>query len=161
VSSVLAIKDFMEKTDAERLMQVRLGRVDTFISRKEEEIQQDKDLRFQLYELKADGILNRDEFIEMKDTITSRIEKRQADLTALHYQRRELLVQGSSGQEWLRRFSKHCCFDKLSRETAITFLQRVRVHQDKRIEVEFACQDEYLTWKALMDEMQKGGKENG
>ncbi len=155
VSSVLAIKDFVEKTDAERLMQVRLARVDTLISRKEEEIEQDKELRFQLFELKADGILKRDEYVEMKDAISDRIEKRQADLTALNYERRELLVQGSSGQEWLRRFSQHCCFDKLNRETAITFLQQVRVYQDKRIEVEFACQDEYLTWKALMSEMQK------
>jgi hypothetical protein len=136
-------------------MQVRLARVDTLISRKEEEIEQDKELRFQLFELKADGILKRDEYVEMKDAISDRIEKRQADLTALNYERRELLVQGSSGQEWLRRFSQHCCFDKLNRETAITFLQQVRVYQDKRIEVKFACQDEYLTWKALMSEMQK------
>lgn len=155
VGSVLAIRDFMEKTDSERLMEARLSRVDVLISRKEAEIEQDKELRFQLFELKTDGILNQDEFVEMKAAISARLEKRQADLTALQYQRRELLVQGCTGQEWLRKFSARCCFDKLSRETAITFLQQVKVHQDKQIEVVFACQDEYLSWKSLMDEMQK------
>ena len=156
INSVLEIQRFMEQADAEHLMQVRLRRLDAVIRQKETELERDKDLRFQLFELKAEGILGRDEYIEMKDAYTERIEHHNNQLNDLHTQRKELLAHGNRSNLWLRGFKQRFRFENLSRETAITLLQQVRIYEDKRIEIEFACQDEYQGWKTLMDKMKKG-----
>lgn len=154
ISSVLEIRAFMEKTDAESLLEARLHRLDVIIQERKDEVEQDKELRMQLFELKVEGILERDEYIEMKNTYSDRIVKKQSEIDELNQQRRELLEQGSRSQTWLRQFSKHFCFEHLNRETAITLVEEVKVHHDKQIEVVFACQDEYASWKSLMEQMQ-------
>ena len=156
IGSVLEIQQFMEQADAENLMQVRLHRIDVAIQQKECEIDRDRELCVQLFELKTEGILEQDEYIEMKDSYTQRIRRHQTALEELKQERRELLVQGNRSTLWLRGFKLRFRFEALSRETALTLLQQVKVYENKQISVEFACQDEYLSWKTLMEEMQKG-----
>ena len=156
INSVLEIQKFMEQADAEHLMKARLSRLDAVIHQKETEMERDKNLRLQLFELKAEGILGREEYIEMNDSYTLRIKSHSSKLEELQRERRDLLSHGNRSTLWLKGFKQRFRFENLSRETAITLLQQVKIYEGKQICVEFACQDEYLGWKHLMAEMQKG-----
>ena len=92
----------------------------------------------------------------MNDSYTLRIKSHSSKLEELQRERRDLLSHGNRSTLWLKGFKQRFRFESLSRETAITLLQQVKIYEGKQICVEFACQDEYLGWKHLMAEMQKG-----
>ena len=90
----------------QKIDQIRLGRVDLMIARKEQDLDRDKEFRMKLYEALNDNLIDRDEYNNMRMKYTRQIEDTERAISKLKLQRAEILSSHSTDNSWIMQFIK-------------------------------------------------------
>ena len=119
--------------------------------KKQAEVDRCADLRGMLYEDMKDGILSKDDYLDIKEQYETRIADAQL---AEEQVRREInlyLENGNAPQQWIQDFLEYRNIQSLTRSVAVECIESIVIYEDKRIELTFTHMQDY---QALVSQVQ-------
>lgn len=109
----------------------------------EAEIERYRRLKVSAYEDMKDGVLSKDDYLDIKEQYEARI----ADVQLAEEQvRREInlyLENGNAPQQWIQDFLEYRNIQSLSRSVAVECIESIIIYEDKRIELTFTHMQDY------------------
>lgn len=133
----------------------RIRRLDTMIEKKREELKQNEERRLGLYEALNDGLIDRAEHSKMRAIYTSRIEEAEQAIRQLSISRDEAASNASQESNWVSQFVKFQGIDSLTREVVFTLVDKVYVHADQHIKIDFNYRDEIAFYSDILHRKEK------
>lgn len=106
------------------------------------EVQKYKDLRNNLYQDMVDGIITREEYRDIKQTFTRKMERAEESIRELETKKRRLLSNEMRMQKWVEEFKNCRNIESLDRKVTVMLIERIVVYSSDRIEIHFNHADE-------------------
>jgi len=106
------------------------------------EVQKYKDLRNNLYQDMVDGIITREEYRDIKQTFTRKMERAEEAIRELETKKRRLLSNEMRMQKWVEEFKNCRNIESLDRKVTVMLIERIVVYSSDRIEIHFNHADE-------------------
>lgn len=120
---------------------------------KKQDFSRYNNLRVSVYEDYKDGILTKNEYIEMKDSyekICSDIEK---NICALEYEIETIAKNGHSLNSWVERFKNNQNLSELSRTTLVLLVDNIVILDSKNIKINFKYNNEFESALKLLEDI--------
>lgn len=155
IQMIVELNQLVHDIGLQKIDQIRLGRVDLMIARKEQDLDRDKEFRMKLYEALNDNLIDRDEYNKMRMKYTRQIEDTERAISKLKLQRTEISSSHSTDNSWIMQFIKFQGITELSREAVVTMIDRIYVYEDKRIRIEFNYRNEIAAYQEILEEKAK------
>lgn len=155
IQMIVELNQLVHDIGLQKIDQIRLGRVDLMIARKEQDLDRDKEFRMKLYEALNDNLIDRDEYNKMRMKYTRQIEDTERAISKLKLQRTEISSNHSTDNSWIMQFIKFQGITELSREAVVTMIDRIYVYEDKRIRIEFNYRNEIAAYQEILEEKAK------
>ncbi len=152
IGDVVGLSHILDLTDAAHLQKANVRKLQARLEKKREEIDRYQTLLRSLYESLADGIIDRDEYQDLKKTYTRRREEAEAQVEAFQ---REMRMEVDTDQSWVEQFRKHQGITALDRSAVASLILRVLVYREHRVEVCICWNDEYEHYLDLLTQAQK------
>lgn len=114
---------------------------------KELEIEKKHQYVSSIYQDYKEGILSKEEYLELKDCYKTDIEALQGEIKSLEAEREETARNKKDRAGWMQQFIEYRGFKELSRELLARLVEEIRIYDKDRIEVTFKFKSEYeQTW---------------
>lgn len=113
------------------------------IADKERDIEKKKHYLSDIYQDYKDGILSREEYLDLKESFRTKIDSLNLELQALWDEYEGTAEVQSSKADWVKQFIEYKGFKELSRELLLRLVEQIKVYDKDRIEVIFKFQSEY------------------
>ena len=141
IRDVIDLSDLLELTDTAQLQQAGVRKLQARLDKKREEIDRNQALLRSLYESLADGVIDRDEYQDLKKTYSRAEAEEQAE--AIQEEMRRETVNLSEGRGWMGQFRKHQNINALERSIIVTLIERILIFRDRRVEIVYRWQNEF------------------
>ena len=116
--------------------------LDTQIKTLYKEMQKYEELKNNLYEDMTDGIISREEYRDIKQTFSKKIETAKNTRHELEEKRKRMLSNEMCTQQWVEEFKKYHNIESLNRKVIAILIDRIIVYGTDRIEIHFNYEDE-------------------
>ena len=154
IREVIDLSELMELTDVAKLQQANVQKIQARLAKKQEEIDRCQKLLRSLYENLADGIIDKNEYQELKSTYQDRRSQAEEQADFLREEMgREL--DNSSNNHWVEQFIKHRNIMTLDRRIVVTLIERVLIFRDRRVEIVYRWHNEFEWQAELVAQAQK------
>ena len=110
---------------------------------KELEIEKRCQYASSVYQDYKEGILSKEEYLELKDYYKTNIEILQGEIKSLEAEREETARNKKDQTGWIQQFIKYRGFKELSRELLARLVEEIKIYDKDRIEVTFKFKSEY------------------
>lgn len=159
IRDVIDLADLLELTDTAQLQQAGVRKLQARMDRKREEIDRNQALLGTLYESLADGLIDRDEYQDLKKTYSRRRTEAEAQAEAIQEEMGRELEQEDRG--WMEQFRKHRNITELERSIIVTLVERILIFRGHRVEIVYRWHNEFRSQMDLLLQAQKlsSGKE--
>ena len=124
---------------------------ETQISRLEEEIERCQRLKLRLYEDLADGIIDKAEYSEFRDSYTKTITQKKEALNRMRREYKDMLANGITERNWVTLFREYENIDELNRRVLMALVDKIVIHENHVIEIIYKYRDEYQHAKEYAD----------
>ena len=94
-----------------------------------------------LYEDLKDGVVSKEDYAELYEGYSNKRKKAEEAVRKIRNEIKNVLEAKTDKYEWLRYFKEYRNINELSRAVVVELIDRVRVFDKKRIEVDFAFND--------------------
>lgn len=170
--SVLKLLNYQIKnvTDLGRILdkledaQIRKGEIEKRnrqITKKKEELQKYNHLRLDLYEDYKDGLITKEEYLELKEIYEKRTRAAEQLLEAMEVEMAFFADGEKDTCGWINEFKKYGYLECLSREVVVSLIEQILVYEKKegehypRIEIHFKYEDEFQTSVNMLEELHR------
>ena len=143
IRDVIDLADLLELTDTAQLQQAGVRKLQARLDRKREEIDRNQALLGTLYESLADGLIDRDEYQDLKKTYSRRRAEAEAQAEAIQEEMSRETANLSEGRGWMEQFRKHQNINALERSIIVTLIERILIFRDRRVEIVYRWHDEF------------------
>jgi len=150
IREVIDLSDLLDMTETARLKQAGMQKLQARLTKKQEEIERYQTLLRSLYESLTDGIIDRQEYEELKKTYARRRAEAEEQAEALQEQMGRDLEDHLLGRSWMEQFKKHANITELDRRIVVSLIERILVYHDRRIEIVYRFQDEFQRQMELL-----------
>lgn len=138
-----------------------LHRFEVQLAKLDDEIRHNQDMKLRLIENLNEGILSREEYLELSAIYDARIREGRLAVKNVEAERdgvKDLPLES----EWLTSFKKYPRIDSLDRVLLAELVSMIEVHSDKQITIHFKFEDQIQRVLAYLDQrgIQPGGKED-
>lgn len=148
IREVIDLDDLSNLVDSARLQQAIIQKMQARLDKKQAEIDRLHTLLRSLYENLTDGILDQNEYLDLKKTYTQRREEAERQAEILREEMgREL---ASADNNWMERFRQNQNVTSLDRRLVVSLIERVMVFRDKRVEIVFRWQNDFEVQAELL-----------
>ena len=151
IENVIDMGNVLEQLEKTEYQNENMAKRNTQVVKKKEEIRKYYNLRLELYEDYKEGLITKEEYLELKETYEKRIETVEHAITSLQ-EEIELLTSGQGYScGWINEFKKCGHLKELTREVVVALIDKVLVYEKKgaerypRIEVCFRYAEKYQT----------------
>jgi len=152
IEDVVGLASMLDLAGAAQLQQANVKKLKERLERKQAEIDRCQTLLRSLYESLTDGIIDREEYHDLKRTYTRRREEAEAQAEALQQQMSKEL---DSDRGWIKQFRKHQGITALDRSIVVSLVERIVIYRDRRVEVIFRWHDEFQHHLELLAQAQE------
>ena len=156
ISNILDLKQVMEKVSTIPFQELDIKELEKRIEQKEAEIGRCMELRNMLYEDMKDGIVSKEDYMELHEAYTQKRNLAEDAVRKMKQEIKDILASNTDKYKWLDYFAEHQDIDRLTRNVAVELIDRVKVIDKGSIEVIFSFGDCY---KEIIDNLQKAGCE--
>lgn len=153
IDLVVEIDDFLHEVKQNNILAIKLKRVDLKIAEKKKELNSLMKFQSGLYEALTDGLIEREEYLLMKEKYRKTIDKAQDNINEFIEEKRKLANDSELEQGWMEQFIKYKNIKELSREVVVNLVDRVLVFENKQVQIEFAYRDEITYYSNLLGEV--------
>ena len=138
-----------------------LHRFEVQLAKLDDEIRHNQDMKLRLIENLNEGILSREEYLELSAIYDARIREGRLAIKNVEAERdgvKDLPLES----EWLTSFKKYPRIDSLDRVLLAELVSMIEVHSDKQITIHFKFEDQIQRVLAYLDQrgIHPGGKED-
>ena len=113
------------------------------IAKLEEEIERYQKLKLRLYEDLSDGIIDKSEYFEFRNSYTKIIEGKQDALLRVKKEMKQTVTTGTTERNWVMLFKQYENVEELNRRVLMSLVDRILIHENHAIEIVFKYRDEY------------------
>ena len=113
------------------------------ITKLEEEIDRYQKLKLRLYEDLSDGIIDKSEYFDFRNSYTRIIEEKQEALLRVKKEMKQTVTTGTTERNWVTLFKQHENIEELNRRVLMALVDRIIIHENHAIEIVFKYKDEY------------------
>ena len=113
------------------------------ITKLEEEIERYQKLKLRLYEDLSDGIIDKSEYFEFRNSYTKIIEEKQEALLRVKKEMKQSVTTGTSERNWVTLFKQYENIEELNRRVLMALVDRILIYENHAIEIVFKYKDEY------------------
>ena len=152
INTVVELDALLTSIQANSLHTARMKKVQVQIQTKEKELDGYKDFKSRLIEALNDNLIDRDEFTMMRDKYRRLEEECSAAIESLYQKLSDLSAGGSTERSWVEQYAKFQDLTELSREAVVALIDKVKVYDDKRIEIAFNYRNEIAYYTDLAAE---------
>jgi len=142
IRDVIDLADLLELTDTARLQQTNVQKLRARLEKKQEEIDRSQALLRSLYESLADGVIDREEYQDLKKTYARRREEAEAQAEAIR-EEMERETGNVNGRDWMEQFRRHRNIDALDRTIVVSLIERVLIFREHRVEIVYRWHNEF------------------
>lgn len=150
IRDVLDLAGLLEITSTAQLQQANMKQLQRRLERQQTEISRAQTLLRSLYENLADGIIDRQEYQDLKKTYTRRRNKAEELAEAIREEMSRELSGATENRAWMEHFRRYQNVDALDRAMVVTLVERVLIYREHRIEIVFRWQNEYQALAELL-----------
>ena len=143
IQDVIDLSDLLELTDTAQLQQAGMRKLQGRLEKKREEIDRNQALLRSLYESLADGVIDRDEYQDLKKTYSRRRAEAEEQAEAIQEEMSREMGNFSEGRGWMEQFRKHQNIDALDRTIIVSLIERILIFRDRRVEIVYRWHDEF------------------
>lgn len=117
----------------------------------ETEIERYRRLKVSAYEDMKDGVLSKDDYLDIKEQYEARIADAQLAEGQVRREINLYLENGNAPQQWIQDFLEYRNIQSLTRSVAVECIESIVIYEDKRIELTFTHMQDY---QALVSQVQ-------
>jgi len=153
IEDVIGLASMLNLAGAAQLQKAKVRKLRERLEKKQEEIDRYHTLLRSLYESLTEGIIDREEYHDLKKTYTRRREEAEVQADELQ---REMGKEfdAVSDRGWFEQFRKHQGITALDRCIVVSLIERIMVYRDHRVEVVFRWHDEFQFYLELLAQAQ-------
>lgn len=156
IGNILDLKRAMEKVSEIPFQELDIRELEKRIEQKEAEVLRCKELRNMLYEDMKDGIVSKEDYMELHEAYTQRRDMAEEAVGKMKQEIRDILASNTDKYQWLDYFAEHRNIDRLTRNVAVELIDRVKVVDKDTVEVVFSFGDCY---KEVLEGLKHAGCE--
>lgn len=163
IRNVTDLGRILDKLDDAQIRKGEIDKRNRQAAKKKEEIQKYNRLRLDLYEDYKDGLITKEEYLELKEIYENRTQAAEQILEAMEVEAAFLADGRENTCGWVNEFKKYGVLERLSREVVIFLIAQIFVYEKKkgerypRIEVQFKYAEECQASLGLLEELQEDG----
>lgn len=113
------------------------------ITKLEEEIERYQKLKLRLYEDLSDGIIDKTEYFDFRNSYAKIIEEKQEALIRVKKEMKQTVTTGTTERNWVTLFKQYENIEELNRRVLMALVDRILIHENHAIEIVFKYKDEY------------------
>lgn len=113
------------------------------ITKLEEEIERYQKLKLRLYEDLSDGVIDKTEYFEFRNSYTKIIEEKQEAILRVKKEMKQTVATGTTERNWVTLFKQYENIDELNRRVLMALVDRILIYENHTIEIVFKYRDEY------------------
>lgn len=161
IENISRIDEVLEYINKLPEKQRRIFNYETQITKLENEIQRFKNLKLNLYEDMADGVISREEYAEFSEGYTRKIAERQRSLAVIKDERSQAVDSGKSQNDWINAFKEYENITELHRGVIVNLIEKIIIYDGKHIEVKFRYQDRFEAALQYIDSFENTKSKEG
>lgn len=142
IQDVIDMSDLLAMTDTAPLRTAEAQKIQRQLDKKREEYETLQKLLMSLYENLVGGILDREEYIRLKESFSSRASEAEKQMDALRDTLTNIREHGTENA-WMEEFKRHRGITALDRSIVVSLIEKILVHEDDTIEIIYCWQDEF------------------
>jgi len=143
IRNVIDLSDLLKMTDTAQLRQASMQKLQKRLERKLQDVDRAQMLLQSLYENLADGIIDREDYKDLKAKYTRRRKEAEEQAEAVREEMSQELADSSESRAWIELFRRHQNITELDRNAVVTMIERIMLYKDHRVEIVFRWQEEY------------------
>lgn len=157
VKNVLNTEKALKDIDTAPSVQFLIQKYENHIAKKEIELKKAEKLKVGIYEDLKDGLLDKAEYLKLKQEFDTRIEDASEAIRSLRQEISALQENHSEHYAWMDYFKEFGELQELTRWAAVITINRILVFEDNRIKIVFNFEDAFMQAQELLRELE--GKE--
>lgn len=157
MKNVLNTEKVLKDIDTAPSVQFLIQKYESHIEKKETELKKAEKLKVGIYEDLKDGLLDKAEYLKLKQEFDSRIENASEAIRSLRQEISALQENHSEHYAWMDYFKEFGELQELTRWAAAITINRILIFEDNRIKIVFNFEDAFMQAQELLRELE--GKE--
>lgn len=141
IDYMLDLERILEVIEKLPLQMVEVRKLDTRITKKQEEIQKYKQLKISIYEDQNTGFISQEEYEDLKEIYTTKCEDAEEALTLLKHEIDKVVKSNSNDSLWIEEFKKYSSIHTLNRKMLVTLIDHITIFEGGRIDIVLNYQD--------------------
>lgn len=142
IQDVIDMSDLLAMTDTAPLRTAEAQKIQRQLDKKREEYEKLQKLLMSLYENLVGGILDREEYIRLKESFSARASEAEKQMDALRDTLTNIREHGTENA-WMEEFKRHRGITALDRSIVVSLIDKILVHEDDTVEIIYRWQDEF------------------
>ena len=147
IQDVIDLSDLLELTDTAQLQQAGVRKLQDRLEKKQAEADRWQTLLRSLYESLQDGVIDKDEYQDLRKTYSRRRAEAEEQAEAIQEEMSREMGNLSEGRDWIEQFRKYRNIDALDRTMIVSLIERVLIFRDRKVEIVYRWHDEFQ-WQA-------------
>ena len=143
IRDVIDLSNLLELTDTAQLQQASVKKLQVRLSKKQEEIDRNQALLRSLYESLADGVIDREEYHDLKKTYSRSRTEAEEQAEAIQAEIDKEMASFNEERGWMAQFRKHQNITALDRAIVVSLIERVLIFRDRRVEIVYRWHNEF------------------
>lgn len=155
IETVIELRELLDSICASDLHAARKRKMQVQIAEKEKELESYKEFKSRLIDALNEDLIDKDEFITMRDKYRRLESDCNAAIEALCAKLDELDSNDQNWLSWIEEYLKFQDLTTLTREAVVSLIDRITVYSDKRIKITFNYRSEIAYYTELVSEKAK------
>jgi len=143
ISNIKSLKRILTFIDTLPVKQEEIQRIDKQLNKIQEETNRYRDIKVSLYESMMSGIIDEDEYRELKESYSQKSDE--TEKAALKLSGEIDKIRSSKGEKnfWIEQFKEYRNITTLTRKIVVSLIDEILVYEDNRINIRFRYQYNY------------------
>lgn len=155
IKLVLDMKKAMDGIGSLAWEQREVKKITSQIAALEKEIDQNKQLRVATYEDLKQGVIEREEFDDLRNGFSERIAEAETALKKLKGQQNAIVEGLNDQQGFLTRFKEFENVQELNRNMVISMVERIDIHLDNIVDVKMRYADQFASIVEFVEQVNR------
>lgn len=143
IQLVIEMRECLEFIGNLPYRKINLKKAEDRLHQIEEEISRFRRLKVSLYEDMKEGIVSREDYVDISAQYEERIRFSEEAMQQVHREMDKLLDNSTDQQVWMQDFIEHKNLTTLTRVAAVELIEEVQIYEGKRLAIKFRHTEEF------------------
>lgn len=149
IQTVVDLDEVVSSIRVSEIHAAKLKKLQMQLQEKENELEGYREFKSRLFEAMTDNLIDKDEYARMRDKYRDLEDECNAVIEDLLIKINSVDYEGILDRSWVEQFMRFKDTSELTREMVVSLVDRIIIHEDKRIEIEFNFRDEMAYYREI------------